>query len=70
MNNKNLLSKFVEKIELEILTNEECALIGGSADSINAANNCMCDGNNCPCGGNNCHCNFKEPDPGQVPTTH
>ena len=34
MKNVALLSKLVEKIELEILFTEESALIGGSADSI------------------------------------
>lgn len=50
-----LLSKLVEKIELEILTTEEVALIGGSADTI-IANNCPCKGDNCPCLSNNCPC--------------
>ncbi len=59
MKNVALLSKLVEKIELEILTTEESALIGGSADSILSGNNCKCNGNNCDCntGGNNCKCN-------------
>lgn len=59
MKNGTLLSKLVEKIELEILTTEESALIGGSADSILAGNNCKCNGDNCDCntGGNNCQCN-------------
>lgn len=50
-----LLSKLVEKIELEILTTEESALIGGSADSI-LGNNCACGADNCPCKANNCPC--------------
>lgn len=49
MKNETLLSKLVEKIELEILTTEESALIGGSADSILAGNNCKCNGDNCDC---------------------
>lgn len=54
-----LLSKLVEKIELEILTTEESALIGGSSASLLGGNNCKCDGNNCSCKttGNNCMCN-------------
>lgn len=59
MRDKKLLSKFVEKIELEILTTEECAFIGGAADSTSTGNNCKCNGNNCDCNncGNNCRCN-------------
>lgn len=77
MKNVELLSRLVEKIELEILTSEESALIGGAADSI-LGNNCKCNGNNCDCnyGGNNCKCNgnncscnneIPTPDPGATP---
>lgn len=71
MDNQTLLSKLVKKIELEILTSEESALIGGTADSILAGNNCKCNGNNCncdttgnncKCNGNNCDCNIPAPD--------
>lgn len=58
MNNKQLLSQLVEKIELEILTTEESAFIGGVGASPNAVNNCQCNTNNCICNlGNNCMCN-------------
>lgn len=60
MDNQTLLSKLVKKIELEILTSEESALIGGTADSILA-------GNNCKCNGNNCDCNIPAPDPDPYP---
>lgn len=65
-----LLSKLVEKIELEILTTEESALIGGSADSVLEGNNCKCNGdncnciiepNNCMCNGDNCSCKITRP---------
>lgn len=75
MKNVALLSKLVEKIELEILSTEESALIGGSADSIGGnnckcnGNNCSCNttGNNCKCNGNNCSCQDPGPDPSPTP---
>lgn len=59
MKDASLLSKLVEKIELEILSVEESAFIGGSAGPIIGGNNCKCNGNNCSCNytGNNCKCN-------------
>lgn len=59
MKNEVLLSQLIEKIELEILSTEESALIGGSSGPVTSGNNCKCNGNNCNCelGGNNCQCN-------------
>lgn len=59
MKNEDFLSNLVKKIELDILTTEESAIIGGTRDELLAGNNCMCNGNNCDCNttGNNCKCN-------------
>lgn len=65
MNSSNLLSKFVDKIEVEILTSGKNALIGGSADCTNNSNYNSSYGNNCPPNGNNCPC-FLE-DKGTMP---
>lgn len=72
MKNLDSLTTLVKKIEIEILTNEESALIGGSSEPISGGNNCKCNGNNCNCdttgnncrcGGNNCSCDVIVPDP-------
>lgn len=42
MKQADLLSSLVKSIELEILTTEESALIGGAADSGSTGNNCKC----------------------------
>lgn len=71
MKELSLLSSLVGKIELEILTTEESALIGGTSGPIVQGNNCMCNGNNCNCNtgnnckchGNNCDCYAVEPEP-------
>lgn len=71
MKELSLLSSLVGKIELEILSTEESALIGGTSGPIVQGNNCKCNGNNCncytgnncKCNGNNCDCYAVEPEP-------
>lgn len=77
MKDRDLFTRLIERIELEILTTEESALIGGNADSTLGINNCNCYSNNCilcltinncQCDGNNCSC-YIAPTPPPTPVT-